>query len=694
MKLLKQSLALLLYFTAHSLYGQTDSVKTVFSSDVQEIMKISVQKSKEEEVSIAGRFSQTQEQAPAIVSVITKEDIKNWGARDVGDILRLLPGFEFGIDVQSLFGLGFRGMWGHEGKALLMIDNKIVNCFGYGNTNFFGTYPAAMIERIEIIRGPGSAIYGGFAEIAVINIITPRGSQYNGVQVNSNVGSFGGADNGLTFNGNIGVGVRKNDLEVSVQAGYNYTPNSTGIYKDFSGKTLQFGNEFSWRQWQHLIAKIQYKNFSLSYNRNETNYLAQTQFGSILPLVNGRPLNKLRHYTETVQMNYNTIIKGNWSGEILVDLTRGNPITARVVPQIAKDSAGNSIMPDASVLWENLSAKCYRAKTEIYITYDEQKFGRLMFGGGYQLEAANSMQLDGLPGFQNSANPADTVYWVTNPASYGFFQYTRQIKKFGLTLGSRYETTRFGAAFAPRIGLTFVSNNLNMKLLYGRAFRVPLLWQVYSRQYPYSQNSLIPEITDTFEFQVGYKFTPKLSAKINTYLIKIDKPITYIGADNSYQNFGEVGSYGIESELNYRDVNWGSFLNLSYNIPTNITSSVFLSADKQHFLGLPSLKVNAGVFVKVKNLTFSPTFSLLGERFGQFEQDASDLTRNTVYPAILLTNVNILYSFTKKLDLNLTVSNLFNTNYVLIQPYYGGHAPVPLNNRQIVFGLNWRFSGM
>ncbi len=669
---------------------ENDTTSGIFHPQVKELLNLSVRKIKDEEVSIAGRFSQTQEQAPAIVSVITKDDIKLWGARDVSDILRQVAGFEFGIDVQSLFGVGFRGLWGHEGKVLLMIDNKIVNCFGYGNTNFFGTYPAAMIERVEIIRGPGSAIYGGFAEVAVINIITPRGSQYNGIQFNTATGLMG--SNGLTFNANGGGGFKKNDLEMSVQGGYNYTPTSTELYRDFSGGTLQMGNDLSWRQWQHLVAKLQYKTFALSYNFNQTSYLAQTQFGPVLPLVNGNPMNNLFHYTETLQGSYTKDFKSGLSAEVLLDLTRGNPITSRVNTQIDKTPQGQFVLPDASTMWENTAAKGYRGKIETYLTYDHHKIGRLMVGGGYQLDAANSIQLDGYPGFQFSKNQADTSYWVTNPARYGFFQYNIQIKNFGLTLGSRYETNRFGSAFAPRVGLTYVAKSLNMKLLYGRAFRVPLLWQAYSRQYNSSQNVLQPELADTFEFEIGYKFTPDFVAKVNLYVVNIDKPITYIGGNNSYQNFGEAASRGVEGEITYKKPIVGGFLNFAYNVASPITSTIFTAADRQAFLGLPTTKINAGGYYKLKKWSFAPSCTFIGSRYGQFEGKPDDLTQNTEYPAVWLLNCNILYKIHRNAELQLTAHNILDSRYVLLQPYYGGHAPVPLLNRQITLGLQWKFA--
>jgi outer membrane receptor for ferrienterochelin and colicin len=99
-----------------------------------------------------------------------------------------VPGFAFGVDVQGVVGIGVRGNWGHEGKVLLLIDGQRANELLYSTTQFGGHYPADLIERVEIIRGPGSAVYGGFAELAVINVITRTPESLNGVNATARAG--------------------------------------------------------------------------------------------------------------------------------------------------------------------------------------------------------------------------------------------------------------------------------------------------------------------------------------------------------------------------------------------------------------------------------------------------------------------------------------------------------------------------
>lgn len=139
-------------------------------------------------ISVSSKKAINTREAPGIISLITEDDIKNSGARDLIDVLRMIPGIDFGVDIEGVVGLGMRGNWANEGKILILLDGQETNEILYASSQLGNRFPVDLIKRIEIIRGPGSAIYGGYAEYGVINIITKQAEDINGVYASATYG--------------------------------------------------------------------------------------------------------------------------------------------------------------------------------------------------------------------------------------------------------------------------------------------------------------------------------------------------------------------------------------------------------------------------------------------------------------------------------------------------------------------------
>ena len=154
-------------------YGQ-DSLEEMSLEDLMNI-----------DVKVTTETSQSLREAPGIVTVINDTDIKRMGARDLKEILASVPGITFGQDVIGVISTINRGIWAQEGRILVLVDGVEMNEVSYGTIQLTNHFPAEQIQKIEIIRGPGSANYGGFAELGVINIITKNGKDIDGVQISS-----------------------------------------------------------------------------------------------------------------------------------------------------------------------------------------------------------------------------------------------------------------------------------------------------------------------------------------------------------------------------------------------------------------------------------------------------------------------------------------------------------------------------
>jgi outer membrane receptor protein involved in Fe transport len=149
----------------------------------------------------ATKTKQTIAESPAVVDVITSDDLAKRGYRTVAEAVTSLPGL-YGVDDWAFTDIGVRGVTGEmRGRSRLlkvMIDGRPVS-FRADTANFVGPemIPISAVDHIEVIRGPGSALYGANAFLGVINVVTKRASSLNGTTVRltgevPQVGGFGG----------------------------------------------------------------------------------------------------------------------------------------------------------------------------------------------------------------------------------------------------------------------------------------------------------------------------------------------------------------------------------------------------------------------------------------------------------------------------------------------------------------------
>ncbi|MDD5224332.1 MAG: TonB-dependent receptor, partial [bacterium] len=142
-------------------------------------------------VETATKRSQPIREAPAAVTVLTEEDIHNSGATNLGDLLRSVPGLEVISFSPAYYEIGARGQdKPMENGVLVLVNGRSVYLDFYGVV-IWNKQPFALedIRRIEVVRGPGSVLYGANAFHAVINIITKGAGENPGLQATADVGT-------------------------------------------------------------------------------------------------------------------------------------------------------------------------------------------------------------------------------------------------------------------------------------------------------------------------------------------------------------------------------------------------------------------------------------------------------------------------------------------------------------------------
>jgi outer membrane receptor for ferrienterochelin and colicin len=156
----------------------------------------------------ASKHTQSASDAPSSVTVITAEEIQKYGYRTLADILESVRGFYITNDRDySFVGVrGFGRLGDSNNRILVLVDGHRINDNVFGEP-YLGTeflVDVDLIERVEIIRGPSSSLYGADAFFAVISVITRKPAQLKGTELSFADASFGTYQGGQAMAANSG----------------------------------------------------------------------------------------------------------------------------------------------------------------------------------------------------------------------------------------------------------------------------------------------------------------------------------------------------------------------------------------------------------------------------------------------------------------------------------------------------------
>lgn len=181
----------------------------------------------------ASKYEQEVNDAPSSISIVTADEIKKYGYRTLADILRSIRSFYITYDRNYNY-LGIRGFnrpGDYDTRVLLLVDGHQINDNLYDSAAIGTQFPVDvdLVDRIEIIRGPSSSLYGGNAFFGVINIITKGGRDLKGFEISGAAGSFGAYQGRLSYGNKF-----QNGLEVIL----------SGTVYDSKGQRRLFFEEF------------------------------------------------------------------------------------------------------------------------------------------------------------------------------------------------------------------------------------------------------------------------------------------------------------------------------------------------------------------------------------------------------------------------------------------------------------------
>ena len=664
----------------------------------------------DEEVTIATRHETQISKAPSIVTVITAEEIKNLGYRTFVEILRIVPGFEIlksgdnGVVVPAVRGIT------SSAKVRLMLNGHFVNSPFTGSAfGRFDDFPVENIKKIEIIRGPGSAMYGENAFTAVINIITKDAKDIDGVKVSSGYGSFD------TYEENVVFGKTYGKVDISGMLHYRPTSGFDGIVES-DRQTILDNNLSSFgypavsqapgivhdgRQEYDMNLKVAYKEFyfeGLYINKNVSPFIGGPQYALTDEsqigdnYVFGEVGYKKKYdekFTIKPRLYYDQFDLDNY----IESLPEGTTI-----PLDADGDENNDFYTYPNGLIGNGKVTQKVVGTEIPFDYELFDGNIITLGLEYRLinqtnihfsSNFNPKTLAPLDSIQDFSDTYPFLKETTRRTWSIYLQDTWDITDtVTLTLGARHDQySDFGGATSPRSGLTWAfMKDASLKLLYGEAFRAPNFVEMFTTNQPAIQGNddLDTETIRTYEVGIRYRFNKYITSGINYFNNDIKDLIVRRTLESNqntsrYENFGDAHIQGVEMETKV-DIAKGNYVFMNYTFQDTKDDDgddlPFVARHKGNF----GVNVNYWKYINANLSTFVS---------GRRSREDGD-TRDAL-PAYALLNLSIIgKEFFKTMEVYGTVYNLLDKDNSDPGPT-SIPEDLPRPGRTFFIGLSYQF---
>ncbi len=643
----------------------------VFAQDDDDEMDISLADLLNMEVGVASKTKTTAAESPGVVYVFSRRDIDLLGAKTLGDLLNLVPGFDVmrSVRINDHYSIGVRGKASMYSEAvLILVDGVRQTDVVYGSpvviSRYYNLYN---VEKIEIIRGPGSALYGAGAFVGVVSIITRSGKDNQSFMANYEGGSFGthsawlykGLEMGnLSFSaalqGNTEKGEEYEDLitkfgrpvaetqdpvddyEINVKINYD----TDSINGEFGIKTLsRISQDYIPDGW---------RNTKVNGVDNVTKSNLHSAFGKLgIPFLDQGNLNLTLSMIDNYSENYYQLFAPE-------ELPPGNAN--------ALSGRGGLAGPFVETITSNAEAQ---------VQWNFSDTHTLISGISYQIDDPKNhwgwgnMDLAQLfpPGLFTPV-PEYTKYNSSSGDKRNilgvFMQDTFKVfDKLSPTVGVRYDSYNdVGTTVNPRIALVYVPDKAtSLKLLAATAFRAPSYAELYHHNNPSSVGNpdLKPEKISTLEFYAQRTFKERFLLSGNIYHSRIKDFITTISSPGSiavFENHGEHVNTGFETEAKYiHDLRNMFTLNYGYSNPKDGDTD-----EELHHVAKHSINVVANV-----GLGERFDFALYGFYRSERIRVEGDTRENI--DSYFIANAKASAKIIDNLKIYIRGTNLLNTEY-------------------------------
>ena len=494
-------------------------------------------------VSAAAKYTQSVTEAPASVTVITSEDIERYGYRTLADALATVRGFYTTNDHNYAY-LGVRGFsrpGDFNDRILLLWNGHTLNEDVYGSAAV-GTDLGISLEhvsRIEVVRGPGAALYGTNAMFAVINIVTKDGNQIDGVRGSTEIGSHGLLGGAVGFGKQFASGL---DLAIN------------GTWTGMDGSDLRFPapggsvatHNLDWDRYRGVSAQGKYRGMTVNaFVVSRRKGIPTGSYETIL----GDPLTQTRDQRRFLDLKFDRNF-GDRVGLMLrgyADQYFYDGMWAYEVAQ-RDSSKGEWLGVEGQWRWDVMPSTRVVVGSEIqshrHATYRQWDEDMVYFDGDFPFQT-------------------QSVY-IQDETELG--------AALAVTAGLRYDHNSVcGSALSPRVALHLYPKHLGtIKLLYGEAFRAPNISErsIGNGVDVQLNPDLDPETMRTYELVWEGRISSRLYASSSLYHYRIrnliDQVEDTLTGISEFQNVSRTVATGVSADLSV-DLPGGRDACLSYS---------------------------------------------------------------------------------------------------------------------------------
>lgn len=614
------ALALVFGLAAPGQCAPDTQTASIGEMSIEDLMNVTV---------VTGKKAESASKTPAAVFVITHEDIERYGYQTLTQALRRISGFYSETDRYISF-IGLRGYLPNSDlnrRVLVLVDGHKVNDYMYGQAPVDQDLPLDMrdIERIEVVKGPGSALWGSEALLCVINCITKTASEMEGLDLRQDLGFREGQR--LAYGHS-----RSGGLEVAVSANRDITDGQSRIYfpsydtpENNNGKAVGLDRERVGRG----FLDMSYKGYKFFYDQVSRFKVVPTAYWWCAFNAPDTDVTDKRTYWEMSWENQKPYAS---DGKLFIRTYND--------------------MYDGILNWGNGPGEINTRNVDQAKAYGgEVRYSRSLASNVSTIMGLEYVQARGERYYLNVNPYRPRSYKVRHSSLLSYYMQTDWdiFDRLRFVAGTRLDDHDiFGRNWSPRAAFIYnQSAESTLKLLYGRALRLPSMSETGGDTNP---NNLRAEKIDTYEFvwerQMGSRgrlVTSLFSFNMNDVIMMTPEWDTIMG---------KIMSKGIETQYDYRLRGGGSgylglsFVNADYDDPS------------RPFPSSPHLVGTCGLSIPVlgDKAFLSSDVQFVGSR--------KTLIGNTVGAAALANLALTSSTLVKNGYLTLGITNLFNTPVV------------------------------